>query len=174
MIYNTVTIESIYQYIDNEPLWAETKNYLQSNSDVFITKRVEIEKFNTDEAIGGFAETMLISIVSSLVYDLGKHIIIDLLKKLKEPVNIEKYMEETPPKFAVEGGYPGVIDLKVQFKDNKTVFLQIPFPIDSYNSIDKIDFDLIENQFLYDNTAKLAFNKNTAKYCKGSIYDYFA
>jgi hypothetical protein len=171
MKYDSIVVESIYQYFDSEPLWADVRDYFQSNSNNYLVKQITIEK--TGEPIGGFSESIIISIVSNLIYDLGKHYIIELLNKIKKPANLKSYMEDNPPKYATEIGYPGIITLNIKFKDNKTVYLEIPFPIDSYNTIDEIDFKLIENQFLYDNTAKLAFNKNTSKYFKGNIFDTF-
>jgi hypothetical protein len=173
MNFESITICSIYQYITTDELWINFNNYLNFNSDQVLFERYEIDKYSTGEPVGGFAESIIISIISSAIYEIGKKSIIELLQHLKYPIDRNKYLEGFPPKIAIEPGLPGNIEINFKFKDNKTVLINIPFPIESNEYIDKLDYRIIENQFLYNNTAVISFDEHNAKYIKGTLFDSY-
>ena len=173
MKFSSINIESIYQFIDCDPLWNDFRDYLKSNSEEFLSKRFELENYKTDLPIGGFTESIVINLISSAIYEIGKSYIIEILNNLKSPIDRKKYTEGFPPKI-MSPGFPGDVKLNFVFKDNKNIAIIIPFPIDTYNYIDKIDFEMINTQFLYGNTATLVFDEKNSKYFKGINYDSFA
>lgn len=174
-IFENVYIQSIYSNIDKESSWSEFLKFIIKNSQSCNYHQLTYEELNPNhEEIGGFSEGIIISIVSNAIYEVGKYLIKDILKKLKSPSNLNKYEGDGPKGAHVEFPFPGCVTVNIKYKDNKEVEIVYPYPTYEYNYIDNIDIKLLDEQIKSNNKASVYFNFEKLEYRKGSLLDIYS
>lgn len=167
-LYKTIKIKSYFVDLKNDAKWNEVLLFLENNSDNFKYYKVsekKIKKAILKEygtlAVGGFTETIFITIICGFVVELSKGPLRLLLKNIGRLIK-KKYGTIIKPS---EVGYDD-IKIILTFANKKPIKkLEINIPLMVYDKkIETINFRIIQKQFEILNKVSLKFNFTTRKY----------
>ncbi len=174
-LFTQVNIESIYSKIDEDKIWEPFWNYIINNSTTYTFHQLSNNELNpNNEEIGGFAESVVISIISNTIYEVGKYFIKDLLEKIKNPANLISYEKKRQDGSHIEFLFPGNAVININFIDNKNVQISLPYPTYQYMNLDNINLRLIDDQLKNSSKAFIYFDSNSEEYKKGLVVDTYS
>lgn len=149
--------------------WKDLKELINNTSNYVYIKThnpyLDIPLFDSFE-VGGFGEEIVIGVVSNAVYEFSKYIVKNLLGSIQK--SSDNYEDDS---FFVSGF--GTTRITFEFKDGKILVINLPFPVEKFGGIEKINYDIIDEQFKVTNIAIISYDLESKTFKKGSMIDTY-
>jgi len=167
--FRSINIKTSFFNPYKESRWNEFAIFLRDNSNIVNLKihdpLLDVKLFNSFN-IGGFGEVILINLVFAIAYDVSKKLIIKLMQEIQK--SSDSYMTDD----IHNSGFHN-FRINIQYPENKKIIITMPFPAKVNGNIANLDFNDIDAQFKYSNTALLDYDYTEDVLKKGKILDAY-
>lgn len=175
-LFAKAEIRSLYSNMD-QGLWSETWNYLKESSSSIDYRHYRLDELfsgvDKNACIGGFAESIILSLIANVVYDTGKYLLTDLLSKVREAADQQNHSKDPGRRFTTAPLMNGIAKIKVTFADGREVLIEVPYLSNNGENIGKMNYAIIESQFLEGklDAAVVHYDESSGRYCSGHLFD---